>query len=149
MICEYTNGVCMHCGYRPQSVPYFRNCPSLLNGRKVHEIELEQPKKSYGAGTELHSILRDWLGFSPSNNCQCNSMAERMNKNGVPWCLSKDGMSEILGVMRAEHGKRWSDGRTILPWSDAGARQLVLLACRRARANLGLSPGSTAPENKG
>ena len=43
-------------------------------------------------------------------------------------------MSEILDVMRAEHAKRWADGRTILPWTDAGARQLVLLACRRARA---------------
>jgi hypothetical protein len=43
-------------------------------------------------------------------------------------------MPEIIGVMRTEHAKRWQARQTILPWSDLGARQLVLLACRRARA---------------
>lgn len=46
--------------------------------------------------------------------------------------MSDDGLAEILGVMRDEHAKRWADGSTILPWSDIAARQLVLLACRRA-----------------
>jgi hypothetical protein len=44
-------------------------------------------------------------------------------------------MAAILDVMRAEHAKRWAAGTTILPWTDLGARQLVLLACRRSRAN--------------
>jgi hypothetical protein len=62
-------------------------------------------------------------------------MARKMDTLGPEWCESGEGIAEILDVMRAEHAKRWADGRTILPWTDTGARQLVLLACRRARAN--------------
>lgn len=87
-----------------------------------------------GPGTELHGLLRDWLKIEPTHGCQCESMAAKMDKMGSEWCLSDDGLAEILGVMRDEHAKRWADGRTILPWTDAGARQLVLLACRRASA---------------
>jgi len=61
-------------------------------------------------------------------------MASRMNDLGPDWCESEAGLAEILGVMQAEHAKRWSEGRTRLPWSDFGATQLVRLACRRARA---------------
>ena len=86
-----------------------------------------------GAGTELHALLRDWLGIEPTADCPCRSMAGKMDRLGPDWCEG-EGMAEILGVMRAEHAKRWKDGRTVLPWADAGARQLVLLACRRARA---------------
>lgn len=88
---------------------------------------------SAGPGTELHSILKDWLGIEPTADCPCRSMAAKMDRLGPDWCES-DGMPEILGVMRGEHAKRWADGRTLLPWSDITARQLVLLACRRARA---------------
>jgi hypothetical protein len=59
-------------------------------------------------------------------------MAIKMNQLGPEWCESDEGMAEILDVMRDEHAKRWADGQTILPWSDMAARQLVLLACRRA-----------------
>ena len=88
----------------------------------------------YRCGTELKAILKDWLGIEASPTCSCSSMARRMDALGPDWCEG-EGMTQILDVMRAEHGKRWADGRTILPWTDAGARQLVLLACRRARAN--------------
>ena len=87
-----------------------------------------------GPGTELKAILRDWLGIEASPTCKCTAMARRMNERGSEWCESDEGMTEILGVMRDEHGKRWADGRTTLPWTDLGARQLVRLACRRARA---------------
>ena len=87
-------------------------------------------------GTELHALLRDWLGIEPTADCPCRSMAARMDRLGPDWCESDEGMAEILGVMRTEHGRRWADGRTILPWTDMGARQLVLLACRRARAKV-------------
>jgi len=91
------------------------------------------PPLASGPGTELHAILRDWLGIKPTADCPCRSMAARMDRLGPDWCEG-EGMPEILGVMRTEHAKRWADGRTILPWTDAGARQLVQLACRRARA---------------
>jgi len=87
-----------------------------------------------GPGTELKTMLKDWLGIEASPTCSCNAMARKMNERGPEWCESGEGMDEILGVMRAEHGKRWADGRTKLPWTDLGARQLVRLACRRARA---------------
>lgn len=85
------------------------------------------------SGTELSEILRDWLGIEASQTCSCNAMANKMNTLGPDWCEG-EGMAEILDVMRTEHAKRWADGRTILPWTDLGARQLVLLACRRSRA---------------
>lgn len=87
-----------------------------------------------GPGTELKALLKDWLGIEASPACACNAMSRKMNASGIAWCLSDAGMAEILGVMRAEHAKRWADGRTRLPWTDLGARQLVRLACRRARA---------------
>ena len=87
-----------------------------------------------GPGTELKAILKDWLGIEASPTCSCNAMARKMNEQGPEWCESDDGMAEILGVMRAEHAKRWADGRTRLPWTDLGAKTLVRLACRRAEA---------------
>lgn len=87
-----------------------------------------------GPGTELKALLKDWLGIDVSPTCFCNAMARTMNERGPEWCESDAGMAEIIGVMRAEHAKRWADGRTRLPWTDMGARQLVRLACRRARA---------------
>jgi hypothetical protein len=87
-----------------------------------------------GPGTELKALLKDWLGIDVSPTCSCNAMARKMNQQGPDWCESDEGMAEILGVMRAEHAKRWEAGKTLLPWADIGARQLVRLACRRARA---------------
>ena len=93
-----------------------------------------------GSGTELKALLRDWLGIEASPTCKCNGMALKMNHLGPDWCEG-EGMASILDVMRAEHAKRWADGRTILPWTDAGARQLVLLACRRSRAKTAKNSG--------
>lgn len=81
-----------------------------------------------GPGTELKAILRDWLGIVASPTCVCNAMARRMDALGPDWCEG-DGMPEILAVMRTEHAKR----RPRIPWTDLGAKQLVRLACRRAR----------------
>ena len=86
-----------------------------------------------GPGTELKRLLKDWLGIEATPTCSCNSMAARMDALGPDWCESDAGMAEILGVMRDEHAKRWADGRTRLPWTDLGAKQLVRLACRRAK----------------
>jgi hypothetical protein len=87
-----------------------------------------------GPGTELKSLLRDWLGITASPGCSCDKMAVKMNALGAGWCESEIGMAEILGVMKSEHAKRWQAGKTILPWSDTAATALVRLACSRARA---------------
>ena len=84
-------------------------------------------------GRELTALLSS-IGFGHSDGCGCSGMAATMDALGPEWCLSDAGMAEILGVMRAEHGKRWNAGQTRLPWTDIGARTLVKLACRRAEA---------------
>ena len=92
-----------------------------------------QSISNHKAGIELKAILKDWLGIEATPTCSCNAMARRMDTLGPEWCEG-EGMAAILDVMRAEHAKRRAAGTTILPWTDLGARQLVLLACRRARA---------------
>ena len=121
-------GSCFYCA----SSVLLATCPTLTLGlRSLNDyVTAGRP---CGCGTELKAVLNDWLGIEASPTCSCSSMARRMDSLGPDWCEG-EGMASILDVMRAEHGKRWQDGRTILPWTDAGARQLVLLACRRSRA---------------
>ena len=113
---------CQDCGFSICEVkmPVYRICSAA-------------PPPLDGPGTRLKALLRDWLGIEASPTCKCNGMALKMNHLGPDWCEG-EGMAAILDVMRAEHAKRWAAGKTILPWTDAGARQLVLLACRRSRA---------------
>jgi hypothetical protein len=94
----------------------------------------KQAEPPHGPGTELKALLKDWLGIESSPTCSCNKMAAKMNAAGPDWCETDAGLTEILGVMRAEHAKRRDAGETRLPWTDFGATQLVKLACRRARA---------------
>jgi hypothetical protein len=96
-------------------------------------VAVAKPAVLGGPGTELKSLLRDWLGIEATANCGCTDMAAKMDALGPDWCEGV-GMSQIVKSMQAEHAKRWADGRTRLPWIEAAARQLVLLACRRARA---------------
>jgi hypothetical protein len=115
-------------------VPAFAKNPVAVCESRLAPVLL---KESDGPGRELKALLKDWLGIEATPTCSCNKMARKMDEHGPEWCESDEGMAEILGVMRDEHAKRWADGRTILPWTDAGARQLVLLACRRARGKAG------------
>ena len=125
MLCVFPHSglqqVCTRCGFHIAGIQgrIFRQCDVVFAG----------------PGAELKALLKDWLGIEASPTCSCNAMARRMDTLGPEWCEG-EGMAEILDVMRAEHAKRWADGRTILPWTDMGARQLVLLACRRSRATV-------------
>ena len=85
-----------------------------------------------GPGTELKAILRDWFRINATLGCSCNAMAKKMNRYGPDWCEGA-GMPEILAAMRGEHAKRREAGKTILPWSELGAKALVRMACHRAR----------------
>jgi hypothetical protein len=134
MLCSFDNTMrCVQCGYVAKNPRLLRECgrsrPASPVGRTRRQISFQ----SGGPGTELKALLKDWLGIEPASGCKCNSMATKMDALGPDWCESDAGMAEILGVMRDEHAKRWADGRTKLPWTDFGARQLVRLACRRAR----------------
>ena len=124
--------LCRVCGLRAPKVAV-RPVAKCYGPGGLPQTQPQPQPPSDGPGTRLKALLRDWLGIEASPTCKCNGMALKMNHLGPDWCEG-DGMAEILDVMRAEHGKRWADGRTILPWTDAGARQLVLLACRRSRA---------------
>lgn len=97
----------------------------------VDETHAAYPHARHGPGAELKSLLKDWLGITSSPTCSCNAMANKMNQMGVEWCVSADGLAEILAVMKREHGRR----KSILPWSDTAASMLVRLACRRAAAS--------------
>jgi hypothetical protein len=90
---------------------------------------------THGPGWHLKEILSGWLGITADSGCRCNDMAARMDAMGPDWCESDEGMAAIIDAMRSEHAKRRADGRTKLPWTDFGAKQLVRLACRRARAD--------------
>jgi hypothetical protein len=123
--------------------------PRRSRARAAADVGIRtRPAIGGGPGSELHALLQDWLGVKPTADCPCRSMAAKMDTRGPDWCESDDGMAEILGVMRAEHAKRWAAGTTILPWTDVGARQLVLLACRRARAKAAPDSDSTASKNQ-
>lgn len=108
-----------------------RHAPAVV--AQAAGVVQAKPPVATGPGTELKALLRDWLGVTALPGCSCNQMAARMDALGPDWCEG-DGMPEILGVMRVEHGKRWDAGKTLLPWSDTAAKTLIKLACRRARA---------------
>jgi hypothetical protein len=61
-------------------------------------------------------------------------MASKMDANGPGWC-ENEGMGEILAAMKSEHARRWRAGRIRVPFIEAGARRLVLIACTRAIAD--------------
>lgn len=129
-MCVYDEAThaCAACGIAYGRVVAARNCRAGASDvSRLVDLQC-------APGAELHFILRDWLGIEPTPTCPCRSMAAKMDRLGPDWCESDEGMGEILGVMRTEHEKRRAEGTTILPWTDFGARQLVLLACRRARA---------------
>jgi len=125
--------VCRVCGLRAPAVAV-RPVANCYGPGGLPQTQPQVTPPSDGPGTRLKALLRDWLGIEASPTCKCNGMALKMNHLGPDWCESDQGMAEILDVMRAEHAKRWSAGKTILPWTDLGAKQLVLLACRRSRA---------------
>lgn len=117
-------------GFDPDVRPVRQPPPPRMTAAPAPEADAKG-----GPGTELSAILKNWLGIEPSSTCKCKAMARKMDRLGADWCEGQTGMTEILMVMRTEHAKRWSDGRTKIPWSDYAATQLVRLACRRARLN--------------
>jgi hypothetical protein len=77
-----------------------------------------------GPGAELKALLKS-LGFVASPTCGCNKMAAKMDAWGPDDALAH--MEEIVDVMEATAKARK------LPFLRAGARQMVRLACWKAR----------------
>jgi hypothetical protein len=77
-----------------------------------------------GPGTELKKLLR-LVGITATPTCPCNAHAVQMDIWGADECQQR--LDEIVGWLREEAGRRH------LPFSETIARQVVLLAIRRAR----------------
>jgi hypothetical protein len=125
------------CRERGYSFDEVRDCIVEQNGDRLlvdeHHPSYPTTSRSRGPGAELRALLKEWLGIEAAPGCSCNLMAARMDALGVDWCESDAGMTEIIRVMRDEHFRRKSAGETVLPWSTFAVRQLVHLACRKAR----------------
>ena len=77
-----------------------------------------------GPGTELSKLLK-LIGINAKEKgCKCKSHSARMDREGPQWC--RDNIETILGWLQAEAQKRK------LPFVKAAAKQVVLLAIRRA-----------------
>lgn len=81
--------------------------------------------KRGGPGTELKLLLQRFLGVSATANCPCAAHAIQMDSWGPDECELR--VDEIVGWLRVEAERRR------LPFVAAAAKQLVLLAVRRAR----------------
>jgi len=101
-------------------------------GKPAPGASVARPGRDAGPGTELKAILRRWFGIETVGACSCNRTALIMNERGPDWCEG-EGLAEIVAAMKAEHAKRWARGTLRIPFTEAGARALVRLACRRAR----------------
>lgn len=78
-----------------------------------------------GPGTELKSLLKDWLGIVAAPNCSCNARARQMDLWGPDECERR--LPEIVGWLEEQAGARK------LPFVRFAAEQAVKLAIRRAR----------------
>ena len=77
-----------------------------------------------GPGKELKALLKT-IGITAAPTCGCNKMARQMDAWGPDESLAH--MEEIVDVMEETARARK------LPFLRAGARQLVRLACWKAR----------------
>ena len=81
-------------------------------------------KTTGGPGTELSKLLK-MIGINAKEKgCGCRSHAKRMDREGPQWC--RDNIETVLGWLQTEAKKRK------LPFVKAAAKQVVLLAIRRA-----------------
>lgn len=88
---------------------------------------------SGGPGTELKSLLKDWLGVIATPTCPCNAHARQMDLWGPDECERR--IEEIVDWLGQEAGRRK------LPFVRYAARKMVLLAISRARKAAALVPG--------
>jgi hypothetical protein len=80
---------------------------------------------SSGPGTELKSLLKDWLGIVASPNCSCNARARQMDEWGPDLC--EQNLPTIVDWLGEQAAARK------LPFVRFAGEQAVKLAIRRAR----------------
>lgn len=113
--------VCRRCGY--------------INTARLDEPPVVKCRKSAsrtrngnpeGAGTILSKYLARF-GIRARANCKCKRWAKKMNRRGPRWCARN--VDRIVGWMREEAERRG------LPFNEFAAKQLVLMAIRKAKKN--------------
>lgn len=131
MICEYKDGACVHCGFKPPSMPYFKNCVTLLAGRSPSDIELPRPfpisTSNGGPGTELKRLL-SLVGITATEDCACNRNAAQMDAWGPDECELR--IDEIVGWLEKEASSRG------LPFVKVAATMMVKRAIAASRKKL-------------
>ena len=81
-----------------------------------------------GVGTELKSLLSNYLGIQTTAGCSCLKRAKEMNVKGVEWCaLNKDLIAEWL---REESKKKR------MPFVKAVALTLITVAIWKYRRKI-------------
>jgi hypothetical protein len=99
--------------------------PAYPRAKRVQQPTFARATKPTGGpGTELKKLLR-LVGITAKPTCPCNAHAVQMDIWGADECQQR--LDEIVGWLREEAGRRH------LPFSETVARQVVLLAIRRAR----------------
>jgi hypothetical protein len=107
-----------------QGVAYCPRCGRRAAAPNGRVRGICRPKLPPGPGTELKALLKT-IGIVASPTCKCNKMARQMDAWGPDESLAH--MEEIVDVMEATARKRK------LPFLRAAAKQMVRLACWRAR----------------
>ena len=92
--------------------------------KQVGQFMSLRNKAKTGPGTELAALLKTIGIDAKEKGCKCKSHAKRMDREGPQWC--RDNIETILGWLQTEAKKRK------LPFIKAAAKQVVLLAIRRA-----------------
>jgi len=95
----------------------------VLSHEDYFALRKQYPPLHPGPGTELKALLAT-IGIVASPTCKCNKMARKMDAWGQE---SLAHMEEIVDVMEETAKARK------LPFLRAGARQMVRLACWKAR----------------
>lgn len=110
--------------------------PAYPRGRNPdYKPERLAPQPRRGPGTELTKLLATF-GITYTPDCECRSMAARMDAWGCDECSKPERIDEVLGVMRAEAARRG------LPFLDAAGRVLIRRAIANARKEARAAPRS-------
>jgi len=131
MITCHIKHLAARCRQRGYTLDEVRPCIVRQDGDQITVDETHpayprtpKPAPTSGPGTELKALLAA-IGIVASPTCKCNKMARQMDQWGPDESLAH--MEEIVDVMEETAKARK------LPFLRAGARQMVRLACWKAR----------------
>jgi hypothetical protein len=90
-----------------------------------------------GPGTELHRLIAQRTGESPTPTCKCGKWIKKMDKRGVAWC--KQNIDFIVAALMREAKQRATQWRAV-PVDEKGG--LLNAAWNQKWKGAFLIPGS-------